>query len=131
MCRNRSLRKLSPKCHQAYVIETQSELLGILNTRDTDGLVKGLGMMIEQLKTTGSCKPLTGLCSFDKRQIPELFHLWEPVQHDMRLASVPLVLECNAEIIKFLPASDTLLATTFVTIILQEHSKASLQSLVQ
>ena len=88
-------------------------------------------MLIEQLRKTGTCKPLLDYARLTSGKLPELFQLWELVQHDMRLASVPLILECNAEIIKLLTTSGYLLATTFVTIILQEHLKTGLQSLVQ
>ena len=104
-------------------METQGELLGILNTRDTDGLVKGLAMIIEQMKTAGACKPALDYAHLTAGKLPELFQLWEAVQHDMRLASVPLVLECTTHIVKLLSSSDVLLATTFVTIILQDHLK--------
>ena len=107
----------------AYLIETQSELLGIFKTKDTDGLVKGLNMMIGQLRTSGTCKPLLHYTHLTNGNFPELFQLWEAVQHDMRLASVPLVLECTTHIIKCLSSSDTLLASTFVSIIIQEHLK--------
>ena len=92
-------------------IESVSELLQLIESRDPKQLSDGLLSMNKQLEQHGSLEPLLVYAKNTKGKLPELFKCWHDSQHDVNMMHIPHLIHFTELSLKCLAKADPILAS--------------------